>query len=98
MEETIGGETKVKSEARSMESAWSYMTENGAEPTWDEKTGQYYAEFKKDGILYRCWLEDDKSIEKRMKAVSEENIAGVAAWRLGFEKPSVWNIIIKYVN
>ena len=98
MEETIGGETKVKSEARSMESAWNYMTENGAEPTWDEKAGQYYAEFKKDGVLYRCWLEEDKSIEKRMKAVSDENIAGVAAWRLGFEKPSVWNIIIKYVN
>ena len=97
-ETSDNGETKVTSEARSMESAWQFMTGNGAEPTWDEETGQYYAEFEQDGVLYKCWFEEDESIEARMKVISENKIAGVAAWRLGFEKSSVWNVIMKYVN
>lgn len=97
-ETTENGETKVTSEERSMSSAWEFMTGNGAEPAWDEESGQYYAEFEQDGVLYKCWFEEDESIEERMKVVSENEIAGVAAWRLGFEKSSVWNIIMKYVN
>lgn len=97
-ETTVDGETTVTSEARSMDSAWDYMTGNGAEPAWDEETGQYYAEFELDGVVYKCWFEEEESIEGRMKVISEYNIAGVAAWRLGFERANVWNTIIKYVN
>ena len=97
-ETTEGGNTKVTSEARSMDSAWNFMTENGAEPEWNQESGQYYAEFEQDGVLYKCWFEEEESIEQRMIAVSEQEIAGVAAWRLGFERSNVWNTIIKYVN
>lgn len=98
METTKDGETKVTSEARSMDSAWTYMTQNGAEPVFDEATGQYYAEFKKDDVVYKCWLEEETSIESRMKLVNENKLAGVAGWRLGLEKSNIWNVIIKYVN
>lgn len=97
-ETTEDGETTVTSEARSMDSAWDFMTGNGAEPAWDDETGQYYAEFEQDGVVYKCWFEEEESIEGRMRVVSEQNIAGVAAWRLGFERSSVWNVIMKYVN
>lgn len=88
----------VTSEARSMQSAWDFMTGNGAEPTWDETIGQYYAEFEREGVLYRCWFEEEESVEARMKVMAEHDIAGVAAWRLGFERSNIWNIIIKYMN
>lgn len=91
-------ETVVTSEARSMDSAWNFMVENGVEPAWDSESGQYYGEFEKDGVVYKCWFEEEKSIEERLKVVSEQDIAGVAAWRLGFERSNVWNTIIKYVN
>lgn len=97
-ETTESGTTTITSEAYSMESAWNFMVDNGAEPVWDEKTGQYYAEFEKDNVLYRCWLEDEQSTEERMKLINSASVAGVSAWKLGLEKKSVWNVIIKYVN
>lgn len=97
-ETTESGTTTITSEAYSMESAWNFMVDNGAEPVWDEKTGQYYAEFEKDNVLYRCWLEDEQSTEERMKLINAASVAGVSAWKLGLEKKSVWNVIIKYVN
>lgn len=91
-------ETVVTSEARSMDSAWNFMVENGVEPAWDSESGQYYGEFEKDGVVYKCWFEEEKSIEERLKVVSGQDVAGVAAWRLGFERSNVWNTIYKYVN
>ena len=98
IEKKENGATTVTSEARSMQSAWDYMTSNGAEPKWDSTTSQYYAEFENNGVLYKCWLEEEESTEARMKVIRDNGVAGVAAWRLGFEKPNIWNVIIKYVN
>ena len=49
-------------------------------------------------MLYRCWLEEEESTEERMKLISEASVAGVSGWKLGLEKKSIWNVIIKYVN
>ena len=65
---------------------------------WNEETGQHYAEFKTEDGLNKVWLEDDKSIELRMKAASDAGVAGTAYWKLGMEKSSVWNIIQKFIN
>ena len=97
-ETTEGGTTKVSSEAYSMEAAWNFMVDRGVEPVWDETTGQYYAEYQEDNVLYRCWLEEEESTEERMKLISEASVAGVSGWKLGLEKKSIWNVIIKYVN
>jgi len=97
-ETNSSGNVQVSSEPRSMDSAWEFMTSNGAKPEWNEESGQYYAEFEKNDVVYKCWLEEEKSIEARMKAVNAKEIAGVGAWRLGFEKSEIWNTIIRYVN
>ena len=97
-ETTEGGTTKISSEAYSMEAAWNFMVDRGVEPVWDETTGQYYAEYQEDNVLYRCWLEEEESTEERMKLISEASVAGVSGWKLGLEKKSIWNVIIKYVN
>lgn len=98
VETTKDDKTTVTSSAWSMEESEKNMTQNGAKKEWDEKTGQYYAEYKKDGKVYKCWLEDERSIESRMKIINDHEVAGVAAWRLGLESSSIWNTIIKYVN
>lgn len=71
---------------------------NGATPEWDDTYGSYYAEYKKEGATYRIWQEEDRSIEEKMKVISEAEVAGVAAWKLGLEKESVWEIITSYLN
>ncbi len=92
------GAITVTSEAYSMSNGMAVLKDNGVEPVWDEKTGQYYGEFEKDGAVYKMWLEEDDSIEAKIKLIDEADLKGIAGWKLGLEKESVWNIIIKYVN
>jgi spore germination protein YaaH len=94
--ETAGGE--VSSESFSMTPANNLLIDNGVEAKWDNTYGSYYAEYQKDGATYRMWQEEDKSIEVKMKAIYEANVAGVTAWKLGLEKESIWDVIIPYLN
>lgn len=89
----VDGKTVVTSQAVSMETGEKVIKDNQASKIWDEKSGQYYAEFKKDGALYKIWLEDENSIRLKAQLANEYNLAGVASWRKGFEKPMVWEVI-----
>lgn len=91
-------EGEVTSESFSMTPAANLLTDNGAEAKWDDTYGCYYAEYKKDGVTYRMWQEEEKSIEEKMKVIYEAEVAGVAAWKLGLEKESIWDVIIPYLN
>ncbi|SFR62750.1 glycosyl hydrolase family 18 protein [Anaeromicropila populeti] len=95
---TEGEDGMITSEACGMEQGLAYLEVNGVEPVWQSETGQYYGEYEAEDGQKRIWLEEDKSIELKMKAIQNSDVAGVAAWKLGLEKDSVWNVIIKYVN
>ena len=47
---------------------------------------------------YSIWLEDEKSIEEKMKLIRKAGLAGVAEWRLGYERSDVWKIISSYLK
>lgn len=94
--ETQDGE--VTSESLSMTPALKVFTDNNLEPKWDDTYGSYYAEYEKDGAVYKMWQEEDKSIEEKMKVIYEAEVVGVAAWKLGLERESIWNVIIRYLN
>lgn len=98
-ETTKDGEVKLSPpEAYGMTSAKNAMTDAGAEFAWDDATGMNYAEYTRDGVVYKMWLEDEASLEEKMKAVTEGKVAGVGFWKLGLENSSVWDMIIKYTN
>lgn len=93
------GTTNVTSEALGMTEAKQRLENNNVEYAWNEETSQNYAEFTgDDGSLYQIWLEDEKSIEEKMKLVKNYGLGGVAAWKLGFENDAVWDVILKYVR
>ncbi|MDO4521682.1 MAG: glycosyl hydrolase family 18 protein [Eubacteriales bacterium] len=93
------GTKNVTSEAMGMAAAKQVLSNNDVEAVWDESTGQNYAEFEgDDGSLYQIWLEDTKSLEEKLTLVKDYQLAGVAAWKLGFETDSVWDVILKYVS
>lgn len=93
------GTTSVTSETMSMGEGIQTLENNGIEASWDEETCQNYAEFEgADGSLYQIWLEDDKSLEEKLTLVKDYGLGGVAAWRLGLETDSVWDLILKYVS
>lgn len=89
---------KVTSTALGMNAAAEAVAESGAKTTWDEKTRQNYATWTNGDKTYQIWLEDEKSLEEKLKLMKEHKLAGTAAWALGQEKADIWNLIIKYVN
>ena len=81
-----------------MSSAESVLQSNSATPKWNDETSQYYAEFKADGAKYKIWLEEETSLSKKMETVMAKNVAGIAFWKLGFERMATWTTIEKYVK
>ena len=79
-----------------METAQKWLKENETTKQWLEDCGQYYYESKKDGILYKLWLEDATSLEKRLQLMQKYELAGAAYWKSGMETSDVWDVISKY--
>ena len=88
----------ISSEARGMEFSHNIVKTNGAEKQWLDDCGQYYAEYQKGKSIYKVWLEDTSSMEERLKVMQENQLAGAAYWKLGFETADIWDVIIKYIN
>ena len=84
------GATKLTSEALAMVTAASELSRNKVTPVWDEGTRQYYAEYSKGGATCKMWLEDVQSLQEKIAYIRKNDLAGVAAWRLGFEPDEVW--------
>ncbi|MBQ1688742.1 MAG: glycosyl hydrolase family 18 [Lachnospiraceae bacterium] len=101
-EETTDDGVKVSATAYGMSQAEYVLSSHNVTPEWDKTTGQNYGEFEADGYTYKMWLEDNKSIEEKLKVIFEKKkkgkVAGVSTWKLGLEKSSVWNTIQKYTN
>ncbi len=93
---TNGGE--VTSDALGMDAAKAFVNEYGLQTQWDEEACQNYAEKYMNGVLYQVWLEDNESIAAKLSVMDSHNLAGVAEWKLGFENPSVWDVITGYLN
>lgn len=94
--ETAEGE--VSSEALAMTPAQKLITDNNLAPVWNDTLGCFYVEYNKDNATYKLWQEEEKSIEEKMKLIYEADVAGVAQWKLGLEKSSIWNIIERYLK
>lgn len=88
----------VSSRAVSMEYAEKLVAENNASKTWDAVSGQYFATYKKDGTTVKIWLEDESSITLRVNLANKYGLAGVASWKLGFEKQGIWEAIASALN
>ena len=89
---------KVESEAMGMDTAKAQVEQAGAEIIWDKEAGQNYATWEVEGSTYKIWLEDEQSIEPKLKLMKENKLAGTAAWALGQENAEIWNLILKYIN
>ncbi|WP_343207858.1 glycosyl hydrolase family 18 protein [Anaerolentibacter hominis] len=92
------GTVKVSSKVYNMTNAQKLMKDMKVDLIWDEDCSQYYGEYTTSEGTFKMWLEDEKSIEAKMKAIYNNKLAGVAEWKLGLESDGVWNVIQKYVN
>ena len=94
--ETTG--SSISSQAVGMEMAEEYVAAHNIDVEWNEETCQNYGEYTSGDTLYQVWLEDEESIRGKLNIMEKYGIGGVAAWRLGFEKPEIWDEIETYLN
>ena len=90
--------TTVESQAVGMEMAQQYIKDHNITTAWDEKTCQNYGEYQSGDSHYQVWLEDEDSIRVKLNIMNKYGIGGVAAWKLGFEVDSIWDVIEEYMN
>lgn len=95
-EKTKDGKVDLSCEAYSMKGVQDVISDSRAELKWDDATSMNYLEYKKGKVLYKMWVEDEKSLEEKMKAVSDAGVGGMAFWKLGLEKAEIWEKIVKY--
>lgn len=83
----------LSSEAIGMDQAQEVLSVHQVETYWDKNTSQNYGTYDSEGATYQIWLEDAQSLAEKVKLVPKYGLAGVAAWKLGFENSSVWAAI-----
>ena len=83
----------LSSEAIGMDTAQEVVNTNNAQVYWDSDVSQNYGSFEKEGCTYQIWIEDSQSIAAKVQLVPKYNLAGVAAWKLGFENSGIWQVI-----
>jgi spore germination protein YaaH len=62
--------------------------------TWDAAAGMNKIEYVEGGKTHVFWNENDATLLARIKLAKQLKLAGIAAWRLGYEPNSFWNTLL----
>lgn len=92
------GQSAITSEVLGMDGAKNYAKENQMTETWDASLGQNVATVETSDARYTIWMEDEQSMEEKLKVIKSADLAGVAEWKLGFECADVWSLISEYIE
>lgn len=87
---TTTQDNKTTGKTIAMAATEKLILEKNIQPIWLSELGQYYLTYKQDTTTYQVWQEDKYSLLEKIKLVDKYKLAGIAAWRKGFETPDVW--------
>jgi len=80
-------------------SDWSLIDQNGLlqanrlKPVWNETLGQYTAEYRQNGAQHSLWIEDGRSLTRKIKLGEAHSIAGYGYWYMGGESADMWTSV-----
>ena len=92
------GQSAITSEVLGMDGAKNYAKAKQMTETWDASLGQNVATVETSDARYTIWMEDEQSMEEKLKVIQSADLAGVAEWKLGFECADVWSLISEYIE
>ena len=88
----------VKSSIYTMKDCVDFVDSHNLTTSFDEKSGQNYAEYTSGSITYKLWIEDATSMKSRLDIITKYKLAGIATWRKGLETDDIWNVINENLN
>lgn len=86
----------VDNKAILMKDQTSIIQQNNAVGVLDKATGQYKFTYQLNGYTHVFWSETEATIIERIKLAKKYELAGIAAWRLGYEDAALWEAILPY--
>ena len=90
---TEAGDGSITSKAMGIADAKKWVENNQVELTWQADTAQYYGEKQTNDGAQFLWMEEERSLKEKMNVVRQNDLAGVACWKLGFEDSAAWDSI-----
>ena len=96
VESIRGGSSGFRSELKGMKEAFELFSLSGSEWERDAETGQIYSEYTEGRNRHRAWLEDEHSLSLKLDAIVDYNLAGMSAWRRGWEWEETWDMVDAY--
>lgn len=66
-----------------------------AQGALDMESGQMKYKYIKDGFTYLFWAETESTVKARIEIAKAYDLAGVAAWRLGYESSDLWSMMLR---
>ncbi|WP_169081627.1 glycosyl hydrolase family 18 protein [Paenibacillus sp. PL91] len=71
------------------------IAETNAHGVLDKESGQMKYKYVKDGYTYLFWAETEATVKARINMAKAYDLAGVAAWRLGYESSGLWTMMLR---
>jgi spore germination protein len=63
---------------------------------WDAGSqSPYFCYEEQQGHMREVWFENAASIAAKLDLVNKYNLGGIAIWRLGYEDPAIWELIVQ---
>lgn len=59
-------------------------------PSWDKESQSPYLIFSDQNGKHIIWFENNESVTRKIAFAKENNLGGIAFWRLGGEDPDIW--------
>jgi len=81
----------VDSQIYNLKAIESYVENNKLE--LKKVNGQNYVHLERGSLIYRMWLEDEFSIKNRLDIIKENNLRGIAIYKLGYENERLYDIL-----
>lgn len=90
-------EKRFRAKTLSMPQAAKIHEEKSTDETyrclWLEKEKMLYVSYMEKDVPYCFWQENEQSLRYKAELVNTFRLAGIAAWRYGFETPDIWPML-----
>jgi spore germination protein YaaH len=74
--------------------AMTLAQSNGATPVFDPVEDEIHFGYNAYGAHHELWIESTDTIRRKLPLLYEYRLKGISVWRLGFEDPSFWSLIL----